>query len=171
MNALKISTIVLALGFAAGMGCGSDSGTTKTDAPVITPGTGGTVSTGGVLGTGGIAGAGGIVGAGGIMGTGGSIPVDAPIATGGSGGSLDAGGQGGAAGMDGGAPDLPITPVDVGGGGEAGTEGEAAPPTNICTGLSAAACDEAIRNASVESTVVAQDVPVISATTYPACAQ
>jgi hypothetical protein len=56
-----------------------------------------------------------------------------------------------------------------GGVSEAG--GEVATAPNICTGLSATACDLAVRNAPVDNTVSAQDVPLISATSYPACSQ
>ena len=174
MKTLKISTIVLAVGFATGIGCGSDTGN-KTDAPVIGGGTGGAVNAdangaGGALGTGGMTGVGGIVSTGGVPGSGGVVGLDAPLATGGTGGGLDGGPLDVSIGVDGGSPDTPLV-AEAGGGGEAGTASEAAQATNICTGLSASACDQAIRNAPTENTVVAQDVPVISTTSYPACNQ
>jgi hypothetical protein len=161
MNAFKITTMVLALGIAAGIGCGSDSGG-KTDAPVIVAGTGGSTraDAGGLGGSVGTGGATGALGTGGAMGSGGGGGLDAPLATGGNGGSLDGGP----------APDAPLTGVD-GNTAEAGTAAETAPVINMCTGLTAAACDQAIRNAPVDNTVVAQDVPVISNTSYPACSQ
>jgi len=168
MNSLKITTIVLAVGFAAGIGCGSDTGG-KTDAPVIGGGTGGAVRMDGG-GAGGAIGTGGVTGAGGVPGSGGAMVPDAPLATGGTGGGHDGGAVDVGVGLDGGAPDTPLVGID-GGSSEAGTAGEAAPATNICTGLSAAACDQAIRNAATDNTVVAQDVPVISTTAYPACSQ
>jgi hypothetical protein len=108
-------------------------------------------------------GAGGVVATGGVVGSGGATNLDAPLATGGAGGKLDGGV------VDGGSPDVPLG--SDGSSSEAGTAGEAAPATNICTGLSATACDQAIRNAATDNTVVAQDVPVISTTAYPACSQ
>jgi hypothetical protein len=167
MNTFKITTILLAVGFAAGMGCGSDSGGGKSDAPVIGGGTGGAahLDAGGM---GGAPGAGGAPGSGGMVGTGG-VPMDAPLASGGTSGNLDGGGLDVSMAMDSATMDAPMTALD-GARSEAGG-GEAAPPTNICTGLSAAACDLAIRNAATDNTVVAQDVPVISATAYPACSQ
>jgi hypothetical protein len=93
---------------------------------------------------------------------GGAVAIDAPAATGGTVG-YDGGG------VDGALADAPIVTVDGGSSSEAG--GEAAPVTNICTGLTAAACDLAIRNAPVDNAVVAQDVPLISNTAYPACSQ
>jgi hypothetical protein len=164
MNTLKLTTIVLAVGFAAAIGCGSDSGDGKTDAPVINNGTGGARTDGGLGGTtgaGGMTGAGGTIATGGITGAGGSA-LDAPSATGGAGGSRDGGGIDSAP-IDAPAIDAPAS--------EAGTAGETAPATNLCTGLSATACDQAVRNAPVDNTVVAQDVPLISATSYPACSQ
>jgi|GEM_PF-4178341 len=167
MKSLKITTtIVLAAGFAVGIGCGSDSGN-KPDTAIITTGTGGAV-VGVDAGVGGAMGTGGIMGMGGMMGTGGAMVIDASGA-GGAGGSIDAN-----------IPDLPVVTMDGGpadvpmSGPEVGMDtggGEVAAATNICTGLTPDQCDVAIRNAAVAPTVVAQDVPVLSATTYPACAQ
>jgi len=154
MKSFKFATIVLALGFAFGIGCGSDSGTSP-DAPVIIGGgTGGAAH----FDDGGLGGAGGSLdtaaGSGGVIGTGGSVGFDAPIASGGTGGTGFDGG-----GVDSGIADAPLGGADGGGGSEAGTVGEAGVVTNICTGLSPAACDQAIRNAAVDNTVNAQTVP------------
>lgn len=172
MRSLKITTIVLAFGFAAGVGCGSDSGG-KTDGPVIGGGTGGA---GGAAkldggGAGGAVGTGGAtvpVATGGVVGTGGSVGLDGPLATGGAGGSHDGGALDVAIG-DGG-NDTPLGIID-GSSSEAGTAGEAAVVPNICTGLTAAACDLAVRNAVVDNTVVAQDVPVTNPPAYSVCSQ
>jgi hypothetical protein len=144
MKSLKIAIILVTGAFATAIGCGSDSNN-NTDAPVIS-GTGG--STHLDAGLGGTSGAGG-------SGAGGSTIVDASISTGGT------------TGFDGGA-DKPMG-VDVAvseAGGEAGTA------TNICTGLTAAACDLAIRNAAVDSTVTAQTVPTTNPPpAYSVCSQ
>jgi hypothetical protein len=143
MKSLKIAIILVTGAFATAIGCGSDSNN-NTDAPVIT-GTGG--STHLDAGLGGTSGAGG-------SGAGGSI--DASISTGGT------------TGFDGGHLDVAMG-VDVAvseAGGEAGTA------TNICTGLTAAACDLAIRNAAVDSTVTAQTVPTTNPPpAYSVCSQ
>ena len=166
MKTLTTSTIVLAIGFATVIGCGSDSGG-KSDAPVIGGGTGGSARAD-ANGAGGALGTGGAVGTGGVLGTGGAPTPDAPLATGGSSGGHDGGVLDGNPGVDSAASDSPLVIID-GGVSEAG--GEVATTPNICTGLSATACDLAIRNAATDNTVVAQDVPVISATSYPACSQ
>ncbi len=177
MNSFKITTIVLALGFAAGIGCGSDSGT-KTDGPVIT-GTGGhlgpdALGAGGTAGTVGpdaaMGGAGGTAGVGvdAAGGAGGSMPVDGPMATGGVGGAgLDGGGAGGTV-IDASPADAPmptdtvVTPVD-------GLGGEVAAPTNLCTGLTVDQCNLAIINAPVDSTVLAQTPPATNPPDYAVC--
>ena len=118
MKTLTIATIVLAVGFAAGIGCGSDTGG-KTDAPVIGGGTGGAVRMDGG-GAGGAIGTGGVTGAGGVPGSGGAMVPDAPLATGGTGGGHDGGAVDVGVGLDGGAPDTPLVGID-GGSSEAGT--------------------------------------------------
>jgi hypothetical protein len=181
MKSLKIASIALALAFAVGMGCGDDSTTSNPDAPVITgtggtmgpdagiPGTGGMMTPDAPLATGGTMtpdaplGAGGMmapdgaaVGTGGMavdgpMGAGGMVQIDATMGTGGMGGGIDASmpGTGGSVSMDGG--------------------GEVGVATNICTGLSAAACDQAIRNAPVPDTTSAQTPPATNPPAYSAC--
>ena len=142
MKSLKIAIILVAGAFATAIGCGSDNGNIN-DAGTIS-GTGGSHLDAGLGGT---SGAGG-------SGTGGSI--DASISTGGT------------TGMDGGRLDVAMG-VDVSvseAGGEAGTA------TNICTGMNAAACDLAIRNAAVDSTVTAQTVPTTNPPpAYSVCSQ
>ena len=178
MNSFKFATIVLAVGFAFGQGCGSDSGNSP-DAPVIGGGTGGAVhpdagGVGGALGTGGAVGAGGaigvdaVTGAGGVTGTGGSSGIDAPLATGGTGGAKVDGG-----GVDASIADAPIggAILEAGAGGETGSAGEAGVTTNQCTGLTAAACDQLIRNAPVDNTVNAQTVPNTNPPAFSACNQ
>lgn len=142
MNAMKIGMVALAIGFAAGMGCGSDSGS-KTDAQVI---------------SGNLDGGSTHLDASGAGGTG---AIDAPIGTGGTGGSaIDA------SHIDSSISSIDSNSVTEAGGGEAGTT------TNICTGLSAADCDLAIRNATVDTTVVAQDVPTTNTVpAYSVCSQ
>jgi hypothetical protein len=170
MNSFKFATIVLAVGFAFGQGCGSDSGNSP-DAPVIGGGTGGAVhpdvgGVGGALGTGGAIGVDAVTGAGGVTGTGGAIGIDAPLATGGTGGAKVDGG-----GVDASILDAPISGLDGSSISEAGGAGEAGVVTNICTGLSASACDQAIRNAPVDNTVNAQTVPNTNPPAFSACSQ
>lgn len=156
MNSFKIATIVLALGFAAGIGCG-DSGTKTPDAPVIGGGTGGVIGTGGSMGL--------------DAGAGGTVGVDAPIATGGAGGgSHDGGGAGGSA-VDGNVVDAPMAIDGVVGPVVDGAGGEVASAVNICTGLTPAACDLAIRQAPVDPTVLAQDPPATNPPDYLVCSQ
>lgn len=147
MKSLKIAIILVALAFATAIGCGSDNGSNP-DAPVIT-GTGGTTRLD--------------AGLGGASGSGGSTVVDAPISTGGTPG-VDAG----PVKMDGASIDVPMgvdAVVAEAGGGEAG------PATNVCTGLSATACDQAIRNAAVDNTVTAQEVTGTTPPSYSVCSQ
>ena len=136
MNAIKISTLILGLALTSAIGCGSDN---------TSGGTGGAVIIGGTGGAGGSALADASSGAGGATGqdasgTGDSMTVD--------GGKLDAG-------MADVATDAPLdsgpSTVDSAG-------SESGSSTNICTGLTAAACDLAIRNA--DTTSFAQDVAV-----------
>lgn len=155
MNSIKLGALVLTLGFAAGIGCGSDDGS-SVDAPTIG-------STGGST-TRHDAAAGGAGGAGGT-----TTAYDGPIATGGSGGGPDA------------AIDNSInSSIDssvVLDAGEAGRQvvdsltGEVNTVTDICAGLNAAACDSLIRNAQVDPTVVAQDVPNTNPPAYTTCNQ
>jgi hypothetical protein len=161
MNTLKTFTILLAVGFAVGAGCGDDSTGKSPDAPVIT-------SNGGNKGT----------DAGGMGGSGGSdaaLQPDSPSGTGGAGGvDAPSGGDapvGGATGQVDAGPDTRTVDAAAG---EAsvpldGAGGEAAQATTICTGLSAAACDQAIRNAPVDPSVTAQDVPNTNPPAYETC--
>ncbi len=173
MNSLKVTTIVLALGFAAGIGCGSDSGKSP-DAPVIGPGTGGAVGTGGTVGMdagmGGVAGTTGAGGAGGVIGMdGGGGSPDVPMATGGAGGSLDGGGAGGTTTHDASIIDAPMHDVGPAVDSSVGETGPTA--TNICTGLTVDQCNLAIINGPVAATVVAQAPPVTNPPDYATCSQ
>jgi hypothetical protein len=162
------------VGFGFGLGCGSDSGGNAPDAPVIGGGTGGATARldGGVVGAGGAVGDDAMTGAGGVTGAGGSVGVDASMATGGAGGAMVDGGT-----VDANIADAPMGGADSGTGseagavGEAGSAGEAGVVTNICTGLSAAACDQAIRTASVDTTVVTPSIPNTSPPAFSACSQ
>jgi hypothetical protein len=163
MKSLKFASIALALGFAIQLGCGSDSGTTTSDGATI----GGT---------------GGMYGPEAGVSTGGTMPMDAAMGTGGMGGSVDAPMTGGAGGsMDGGMGgmmvdaampmDGPMVTMDSGttmmdGGGEAGV-----PATNICTGLTAAACHLAIITAPVETGILEQEPPAGTPPNYLVCSQ
>lgn len=145
MKSLKIAIILVAGALAPAIGCGDDSNNSP-DAPIIT-GTGGTTRMDAGLG-----GAGG----GGSGGT-----ADAPIATGGTGGTIDAATHDDSRVMDAPMPDS-VT-MDVG--------GEAGVTTNICAGMTAAACDLLIRNAATGATVTALDVPNTNPPAYSVCSQ
>jgi hypothetical protein len=165
MSSFKIATIVLALGFAAGIGCGSDGGTKTPDTAII-GGTGGVPATGGSVGL--DAGVGGAVGAGGA---GGSVGVDASIATGGAGGGSHDGGGAGGSSVDGNIVDAPITIDSVVGPGLDGSGGEVASVVTICTGLTPDQCNSTIINAAVDSTVTVQDPPITNPPDYLVCSQ
>ncbi len=142
MTSIKLLAIVLAAGFATGIGCGSDSGGNPVDAPVIS-GMGGAVRQD--------AGAGG---------TGGATVPDAPISTGGTTSGID-----GSVGID--APQA----TEAGNQSFDSSVGEAASAVTICTGLTAAACDLTIRNAAVDPSVTAQDVSNTNPPAYQTCSQ
>ena len=182
MKTFKLLAIVLGLGFAAGVGCGSDSGSSgKNDAAVLpgaggavvpdASGAGGAVGTGGVLGPDAAIGTGGVVGADAAIGAGGTSGPDAPLATGGSSGGLD-----GSA-VDSSATHDVAQTCGTGGSVDGGTAVDSLateagqPVANICTGLSASACDVTIRTAAVDPTVVAQDVPNTNPPAYSTCSQ
>lgn len=126
MNAIKISTLVLGMAMASAMGCGSSTSNGGTGGATIGGGTGG---------------AGGLAVADAASGAGGAVAMDAP----GAGGSaMDGGGR-----LDGNTPDVAmgdvpiISPIDA-------TVGEGG-VTTLCTGLTPAACDVALRNADTTS--------------------
>lgn len=137
MNAIKISTLVLGLAMASAIGCGSSSSNGGTGGATIGGGTGG-------------------------AGAGGAVAMDAP----GAGGSMsDGGGK-----LDANTPDVAlgeVSMVDSGASPIDATESEAGVATNLCTGLTATACDLAIRNADTTST--AQTVPVTNPPDYLTC--
>lgn len=158
MTSFKFVAIVLAVGFATAIGCGSDS-SNNVDAPIVGS-TGGTKHL-----DAGAGGAGGSVGPDG----GSTVTPDAPLGTGGTGG------------MDGGAIDGPLLVIDAAQS-EAGNlhldtgtvdllAGEVAAATDLCTGLTPSACDLTIRNLPVDSTVTAQDVPESNPPAYLTCSQ
>jgi hypothetical protein len=157
MNFMKIATVVLGLAFVGAVGCGSDGGSGG--------GTGGAI-----LGGGGTGGAGGSVGmdaagAGGALGTGGGMSLDAAGGAGGS-VSLDGGSAGGSVALDANIPDASFV-VDGAGPTQDGSTSEAPGVTNICTGLTPAACDLVIRKA--DTTAFAQDVPGPTPPSYLVC--
>lgn len=95
MSSFKIATIMLALGFAAAIGCGSSDGTSSHDGPIISSGTGGALGSGGSVAGDDAGGLGGVAfdaaqGTGGVGGTviDGSIVVDAPMVADSSGGEV-----------------------------------------------------------------------------------
>lgn len=151
MKSLEFMAAFLAIGLAAEIGCGSN--TTSHDDAAVLGSAGGTTS----ASTGGTGGAAGSVGI--DAGVGGAVGGDASIATGGAGGALD-GGAGGQVAFDGPVAALPDGPA-----------GETGPVVDICSGLSATDCDLRIRNAAVDPTVTAQDVPVTNPPAYLVCSQ
>jgi len=161
MNFMKIATVVLGLAFAGVVGCGSDGGNGG--------GTGGTII-GGTGGAGGSVGMDATPGIGGSPGTGGAVSVDAAGGAGGS-VSLDGGGAGGSVTLDANVTDASMVvdgvgSISDGGGSETGAV------SNICTGLSAAACDLLIRNpdpATLPATISDQDVPGPTPPAYSVC--
>ncbi len=174
MKSLKIVTIALAFVFAAAVGC-SDNSSSPGDAAIIggTGGTAGHLDAGTMPGTGGMTKTDASIGTGGM---GGGIDAMPPL-TGGSGGGIDAMGTGG---MGGSVDAGPITPVDGSMPGTGGTVDAGSPPpvdagappaTNICTGLTPAACDIAIRTAAVSATTTEQTPPATNPPAYATCSQ